>query len=89
MNRLIGHVQMNDVALGYDTGFRVCAYLRNGGIVGEAGDDTELIKNWLESSVKEKSTAQALKLISTEKRFEIRLSWQGYSDIEEAEKIAY
>jgi len=33
-SRLIGHVQMDDVSVGYDTGYRVCAYLSGGGIAG-------------------------------------------------------
>ncbi|WP_299948022.1 hypothetical protein [uncultured Microbulbifer sp.] len=37
-SRLIGHVHMKDVAIGYDTGFRVCVYLENGGTKGDSGN---------------------------------------------------
>ena len=84
MSRLIGHVQMNDVATGYDTGYRVCAYLKNGGILGYDGDDTQLIKNWLELSAKEPSTATLLKDLSVKNNYEIRLVEEGYSKINQA-----
>ena len=92
MSRLIGHVQMNDVAVGYDTGYRVCAYLENGGIVGHRvhnGDDIPLIQKWLSEAVKHPKTKTALSALSQTNPFEIRLTLCGYSPIDEGIKIAF
>ena len=88
-DRLIGHVQMSDVATGYDTGFRVCAYLSNGGIVGDIDVDAEIVKKWLEQSVKELNASVVLKNLSKGKPFEIRLVEEGYSKIDQAIEIKY
>ncbi len=89
MDRLIGHVQMNDVAVGYDTGYRVCAYIENGGIIGYKGDDRPLMKTWLEAAVQTEKTRSVLKTLAKTNPFEIRLTSYGENPISEAIKIKF
>ncbi len=88
-SRLIGHVQMKNVVIGYDTGFRVTAYLENGGIEGDTGDDISLIKKWLKSAVSHEKTYNKLVKLSKENTFEIRLTSWGEGDINDAIEINY
>jgi hypothetical protein len=88
-SRLIGHVQMNDVEIGYDTGFRVCAYLKNGGIKGDSGDDMPLIKDWLTSSVEKLATKTVLNRLFDTNEFDIRLSCWGDGDLGDAIRIEF
>lgn len=89
MSRLIGHVQMNNVDIGYDTGFRVCAYLENGGIEGDAGDDIPLIRAWLKSAVAMQKTNNKLTDLAQKNPFEIRLSSWGEGEISDAIAIEF
>jgi len=88
-SRLIGHVQMANVAIGYDTGFRVCAYLKNDGIVGDSGDDRPLIRQWLKVAAANTKTKAILTELNQSNPFEIRLSEHGSGPINKAIKIEY
>lgn len=88
-SRLIGHVQMSDVAIGYDTGYRVCAYLSQGGIVGDYGDDTDLIKQWLQDAASNPQTNKALSTLNQSNAFDIRLTSCGYGAIKSAPKVSF
>ncbi len=88
-SRLIGHVQMKNVAIGYDTGYRVCANLENGGIVGDSGDDIPLIRKWLKSAVAEEKTSSKLGKLAQKNPFEIRLSSWGEGKISSAVEIRF
>ncbi len=87
-SRLIGHVQMDDVSVGYDTGYRVCAYLSGGGIVGDSGDDSPLIMDWLNQAVKTPNTQKTLETLNRTHPFDIRLTICGDNPISAAPKIA-
>lgn len=89
MSRLIGHVQMNDVAIGRDTGFRVCAYLENDGIEGDEGDDIPLINQWLSNAVLKESTNVKLQSNAKSNPFEIRLTCWGEGEIKDGIQINY
>jgi len=86
-SRLIGHVQMKNVEIGYDTGYRVCAYLENGGIDGESGDDIPLVKEWLTSALAIERTNSKLRKLAQKNPFEIRLSIWGEGEISSAIEI--
>ncbi len=88
-SRLIGLVQMSNVAVGYDTGFRVCAYLSNGGIVGDSGDDMPLIKSWLNTAIATPRVQAALTKRSGPRPFEIRLTENGRGPINQATQIIF
>jgi len=88
-SRLIGHVQMSNVAVGYDTGFRVCAYLENGGIVGDSGDDLPLIREWLTEAVAASETNSILNKLADENEFRIQLTKWGEGDLEGDSAIAF
>lgn len=87
--RLIGHVQMNDVSIGYDTGFRVCAYLTGGGIEGYLGDDTPRIKQWLSEAVASASLKSRLQTTAKDNTFDIRLSFEGGGDLRSISQIKF
>lgn len=89
MTRLIGHVQMRDVSVGYDTGYRVCAYLEGGGIIGYKGDDTPLIEKWLTAAAATPKTRGLLKALAENNAFDIRLTDHGEGKIDEAIKIDF
>lgn len=91
MSRLIGHVQMNDVRIGYDTGFRVCAYLTGGGIQGDVDDkdDIPCIKNWLEAATARPEVKAKLQAAAEANPFDIRLSSWGDGDLRQITKIAF
>ena len=89
MSRLIGHVQMNDVAVGYDTGYRVCAYLHGGGIVGNSGNDRPLIKKWLTEAAANTQTNKTLKALASTNPFEIRVTMWGDNPISDAPKVGF
>ena len=92
MCRLIGHVQMNDVAIGYDTGFRVCAYLSGGGIVGGNNDekaDIPLIQSWLEAAVKSEPLRSRLGRRAGQNPFKIRLTFEGVGAVDNAIEIKF
>ena len=88
-SRLIGHVQMNDVAIGYDTGFRVCAYLEDNGIKGDEGDDIPLVKQWLSDAVLQEQTKIKLQSITKSNKFEIRLTCWGEGKIKDGIQIKF
>ena len=88
-SRLIGHVQMDDVAMGYGTGYRVCAYLSGGGIVGDSGDDRLLIMDWLSQAIKAPTTQKALQDLNATNPFEIRLTMWGDNPISAAPSIGF
>jgi len=71
--RLIGNLQKRVDAVGSDIGFRVIAYLENGGIKCDA-DNRPLIKRWLEEAMKLKDTKSMLETTVQENPFEIRLT---------------
>ncbi len=80
MSRLIGHVQKSDVAIGYDTGFRVCAYLSKGGIIGDKDgghQDLALAKKWLEQALQNETTQKAIKKLHDSNAFNFKLSAWG------------
>lgn len=89
MSRLIGHVQMNDVVIGYDTGFRVCAYLENNGIVGDLGDDMPLVNQWLSDAVSQQVIKQKLRTLASFHPFKIRLTCWGEGEISDAIEINF
>jgi hypothetical protein len=89
MTRLIGHVQMRDVAVGYDTGYRVCAYLEGGGIIGYKGDDKPLIQKWLTAAAATPKTQAILKTLAENNAFDIRLIDHGEDKIDKAIKIDF
>lgn len=89
MTRLIGHVQMRDVAVGYDTGYRVCAYLSGGGIIGYKGDDKPLIEKWLTAAANAPKTRILLKTLAEKNTFDIRLTDHGEGKIDDAIKIEF
>jgi hypothetical protein len=89
MTRLIGHVQMRDVGVGYDIGYRVCAYLENGGIIGYKGDDKPLIQKWLAEAASTAKTQATLKALMLKNAFDIRLTDHGEGPIEKALKIKF
>ena len=88
-SRLIGLVQMNEGRIGYDTGYRVCAYISKGGIVGDSGDDAPLIKAWLNEAVKSDRVKAALERRTSRHRFEIRLSSWGEGPINGLTQILF
>lgn len=88
-SRLVGQVQMKNLAIGYDTGFKVCAYLENVGIVGDSGDDIPLITKWLNAAVANDSTNIVLSNLTQQNPFEIRLSSWGEGDLNDAIKIEF
>ena len=81
MSRLIGHVQMDDVAIGYDTGFRVCAYVKDGGIEGDEGNDLPRFEDWLTAAAKTDKTQKLLRDLDKKNPFEIRLTEYGSNPI--------
>jgi len=81
MSRLIGHVQMDDVAIGYDTGFRVCAYVKDGGIEGDEGNDLPRFEDWLTAAAKTDKTQKLLRVLNKKNPFEIRLTEYGSNPI--------
>lgn len=92
MGRLIGHVQMNDVAIGYDTGFRVCAYVSGGGIVGGNQDekaDIPLFQSWLEAAVKSEPLRPRLRRRAEDNPFKIRLTFEGMGAVDNAIEIVF
>ena len=89
MSRLIGHVQMSGLAIGYDTGFRVCAYLENDGIEGDEGDDIPLVNQWLLSAVSKESIHAQLKGIAMSNPFEIRLTCCGEGEVKDGIQIKF
>lgn len=89
MSRLIGHVQMRDVAVGYDTGYRVCAYLEKGGIIGYKGDDKPLIQKWLTAAAATPKTQDVLKTLAKTHPFDIRLTEHGEGKIDDAIKVDF
>jgi len=88
-SRLIGHVQMNDVAIGYDTGFRVCAYLEGNEIKGDESDDIPLVKQWLSDAVLQEQTKIKLQSITKSNKFEIRLTCWGEGKIKDGIQIKF
>lgn len=76
-SRLIGHVQMSNVPFGHDTGFRVCANLKNSGIEGDTGDDIPLVNEWLKQAVLTKSTQRKLQALSKIHDFDLCLTCWG------------
>lgn len=88
-SRLIGHVQMDDVAVGYDTGYRVCAYLHGGGLEFDEGDDRPVIAAWLRAAVAQPALQQKLRRVAADNPFEIRLTHWGENPIREAILISY
>lgn len=91
-SRLIGHVQMSDVSVGYDTGFRVCAYISKGGIIGDTDggkSDTNLIKTWLDAAAQSDLVKAALTNRQTHHAFEIHLTSWGDGPIDKTPKITF
>ena len=80
---------MRDVAVGYDTGYRVCAYLSGGGIIGYKGDDKPLIEKWLSAAASAPETQGLLKTLSGKNTFDIRLTDHGAGKIDDAVKIDF
>lgn len=90
--RLIGHVQMEDEAIGNDTGFRVCAYLSGGGIVGGNEDDEAdipLINSWLNAAAASEPLRSRLSQRADQNPFKIRLSLEGIGPLEETIDIKF
>lgn len=90
--RLIGHVQMDDVAVGYDTGYRVCAYLHGCGIMGdtdETGCDTDLVMEWLHAAAASTLTNVVLSDLRSSKPFVIRLTSYGDGPISKLPMITF
>ena len=90
--RLIGHVQMEDRSIGWDTGFRVCAYLSGGGIVGGNEDDEAdipLINSWLNAAAASEPLRSRLSQRAAQNPFKIRLSLEGIGPLEEAIEIKF
>ena len=71
--RLIANLQKKEEAVGNDIGYRVIAYLENGGIKCDH-DNRPLIKKWLEEAVKLEDTKNILDAMNQENPFEIRLT---------------
>lgn len=90
--RLIGHVQLEDDAIGHDTGFRVCAYLSEGGIVGGNEDDEAdipLINSWLNAAVSSEPLRSRLSQRADQNPFKIRLSLEGIGPLVETIEIKF
>ena len=85
----IGHVQMRDVAVGYDTGYRVCAYLSGGGIIGYTGDDKPLIQKWLTAAAATPKTQSVLTELAKTHPFDIRLTDHGEGKLDDAIKVKF
>ena len=80
-SRLIGHVQMDDVAVGYDIGYRVCAYMTDAEMVYDSGDDRALMTRWLTAAVATPAVQAKIKAIAAENPFQIRLTHWGENPI--------
>lgn len=89
MSRLIGHVQMDDVSVGYDTGYRVCAYLTGDRMVYDSGDDRDLVNQWLNAAVATPQLQTKLRSVCATNPFHIRLIHWGENPISEAIEIAF
>lgn len=89
MSRLIGHVQMDDVSVGYDTGYRVCSYVSDARMEYYEGDDLPLFKSWLEEAVKTPALQDKLHAVAEANSFEIRLTHYGENPIRDAIRIPY
>ena len=87
--RLIGHVQMDNVAVGYDTGFRFSAELHHWGKAGIKADSLPQIEAWLKEAVKVPTTRDALRSANAQNPFELRVTSWGAGDIKEAIKIDF
>ncbi|MFS1525430.1 hypothetical protein ACL7TT_15175 [Microbulbifer sp. 2304DJ12-6] len=80
---------MKDVAIGYDTGFRVCTYLENGGIKGDSGNNMPLINKWLNIAVASERANIKLNNLAQKNLFEICLSNCGEGELNDAVNIEY
>lgn len=91
--RIIGHVQQDDVAVGYDTGFRVCAdFSRLGKLAaGNDADDSErhVASGWLREAVTLEPARSALAARTNEVPFYIAITAYGQGEITEAERISF
>lgn len=87
--RLIGHVQMDDVAVGYDTGFRICASLLDWDKAGVKADTLPQIEAWLKEAVQVLSTRDALRAAHAQNPFELRVTMYGDGDIRKSIKIDF
>ena len=87
--RLIGHVQMDDVAVGYDTGFRICASLLDWKKAGVKADSLPQVEAWLKEAVQMPSTRDALRNACVQNPFELRVTSYGEGDIREAISIDF
>lgn len=90
--RLIGHVQLEDKSIGWDTGFRVCAYLSGGGIVGGNEDDEAdipLINSWLNAAVASEPLRSQLSQRAEQNPFKIRLSLEGMGPLHDVIEIKF
>ena len=87
--RLIGHVQMDDVAVGYDTGFRYSAELHDWDKAGVSADSLPQIEKWLKAAVQQPTTLTALRTANEQNPFDLRLTIYGEGDIRDAIKIDF
>ncbi len=88
-SRLIGHVQMDDVAVGYDIGYRVCAYLQSPSMAYENGDDLPLMTQWLTAAVARPELQAQLRAAAARNPFHMRLTHWGQNPISAAIEIPF
>lgn len=87
--RLIGHVQMDDVSVGYDTGFRYSAELIDWDKAGVKADSLPQIEAWLQQAVQVPATRDALRKAHAQNPFELRVTTYGAGKIKEAIRIDF
>lgn len=87
--RLIGLVQMDDMAIGYDIGFRVIANLENGGLQLDSQDDRPIIGKWLTEAVAREDAQKALRHLHSINPFKIHLTVWGEGKINDAPEIKF
>ena len=88
-SRLIGHVQMDNVSVGYDTGYRVVVHLSDESMSHNQGDDRTIIEKWLREAVQIPQTQAMLRAKFKQNPFQIRLTHWGYNPIIEATQIRF